>query len=74
MAAAPHLRAAAGKQTADGKQLAAVNWAIVDQELDHIDPDFKAPKFYALKHVVDILSSSDPQGLVTEVCALAALV
>lgn len=46
---------------------AGVSWSIVDQELARVDADFKNPKFYALKHVVEILSANDPQGLVTQV-------
>ena len=45
----------------------AVNWNIVDDELQRIAPDFKDPKFYALKHVVEILSSNTPQVMVAEV-------
>ncbi|WIA23609.1 hypothetical protein OEZ85_000318 [Tetradesmus obliquus] len=41
-----------------------VNWKIVDAELDRVPQDFKDPKFYALKHVVEILTSSNPQGMV----------
>uniref|UniRef100_A0A383V4Z3 Exocyst complex component Sec8 n=1 Tax=Tetradesmus obliquus TaxID=3088 RepID=A0A383V4Z3_TETOB len=41
-----------------------VNWKIVAAELDRVPQDFKDPKFYALKHVVEILTSSNPQGMV----------
>lgn len=44
-----------------------VNWKIVDAELDRVPQDFKDPKFYALKHVVEILTSSNPQGMVGQV-------
>jgi hypothetical protein len=47
-----------------------VDWHLVDSELARVPDDFKDPKFYALKHVVEILSSSDPQGLVGEVCCV----
>jgi hypothetical protein len=51
----------------------AVNWNIVDDELQRIAPDFKDPKFYALKHVVEILSSNTPQVMVAEVRLSAAV-
>jgi hypothetical protein len=44
-----------------------VNWKIVDAELERVPQDFKDPKFYALKHVVEILTSSNPQGMVAQV-------
>eukprot|EP00882_Tetradesmus_deserticola_P017949 GHRQ01019260.1.p1 GENE.GHRQ01019260.1~~GHRQ01019260.1.p1 ORF type:complete len:174 (+),score=32.24 GHRQ01019260.1:247-768(+) len=43
-----------------------VNWRIVDSELDRVPQEFKDPKFYALKHVVEILTSSNPQGMVAQ--------
>jgi hypothetical protein len=48
----------------------AVDWDVVDEELDHIGPEYKQHKFHSLSHVVDILSSVDPQGLVSEVPGL----
>lgn len=48
-----------------------VNWKIVDAELDRIPQEFMDPKFYALKHVVDILTSSNPQGMVAQVISSA---
>jgi len=45
----------------------ALRWDHVDRELDRVPADFKDPKFYALKHVVEILSAQDPQGLVGQV-------
>jgi hypothetical protein len=48
-------------------QSAAVDWRLVDQELDRVPQEFKDPKFYALKHVVEILTAEDPRGLVSQV-------
>ena len=45
----------------------AVDWEVVDEELDHVGPEYKQHKFHSLSHVVEILSSVDPQGLVSEV-------
>jgi hypothetical protein len=60
--------AAAAAANRSGKPpVAPVNWAVVDEELARLPEDFKDPKFYALKHVVDILSSNDPKELVDEV-------
>jgi hypothetical protein len=50
-----------------GTSQGLVNWKIVDAELDRVPQDFKDPKFYALKHVVEILTSSNPQGMVAQV-------
>lgn len=56
-------------------QSAAVDWRLVDQELSRVPQEFKDPKFYALKHVVEILSAEDQRGLVSQVgmqgCATA---
>ena len=42
-------------------------WPEVDAQLESIGKEFTDPKFYALKHVVEILSSNQPQALVEEV-------
>jgi hypothetical protein len=47
--------------------LGAEIWKQVDEELEAIGHDFTDPKFYALKHVVEILSSNQPQAVVEEV-------
>jgi hypothetical protein len=47
---------------------AGVNWAAVDRELASVPQDFKDPKFYALKHVVEILTAEDARSLVAQVC------
>jgi hypothetical protein len=45
-------------------------WKDVGDQLAAIGQDFTDPKFYALKHVVEILSSNQPQAMVEEVgCA-----
>ncbi|KAI8462821.1 MAG: hypothetical protein J3K34DRAFT_527482 [Monoraphidium minutum] len=41
-------------------------WTAVDAELAAVGADKTDPKFYALKHVVEILSSSTPQAMVEE--------
>jgi hypothetical protein len=46
----------------------AVDWRVVDQELSRVPAEFKDPKFYALKHVVEILTAEDPRSLVAQVC------
>lgn len=45
----------------------AVQWEIVTAELSRVPSEFQDPKFYALKHVVEILSANDPQALVQQV-------
>jgi hypothetical protein len=47
-------------------------WRQVDEQLDSIGQDFTDPKFYALKHVVEILSSNQPQAMVEEVGGVAS--
>jgi hypothetical protein len=51
----------------DMPSAASVNWNIVENELSRVPQEFKDPKFYALKHVVEILTASNPQAMVTEV-------
>jgi len=51
--------------------LGAEIWSQVDEELEAIGQDFTDPKFYALKHVVEILSSNQPQAMVEEVSSAA---
>jgi hypothetical protein len=48
-------------------QSTAVDWRLVDQELSRVPQEFKDPKFYALKHVVEILTAEDPRSLVAQV-------
>lgn len=55
-------------QYAAAPSSAAVDWRLVDQELSRVPGEFKDPKFYALKHVVDILTAEDPRALVSQVC------
>lgn len=52
---------------ASKRDQSTVNWKIVDDELAHVASEFKDPKFYALKHVVDILTSNNPQSMVAQV-------
>ena len=47
----------------------AVDWYLVDQELSRVPQEFKDPKFYALKHVVEILTAEDPRTHVGQVCS-----
>lgn len=49
-----------------------MDWSEVHRELSRTPAEYKDPKFYALKHVVDILGSADPQGKVKEVRQPAA--
>ncbi|KIY97399.1 component of the exocyst complex [Monoraphidium neglectum] len=44
-------------------------WKDVGDQLAAIGQDFTDPKFYALKHVVEILSSNQPQAMVEELRA-----
>lgn len=53
---------------------AAVDWRLVDQELSQVPQEFKDPKFYALKHVVEILTAEDPRELVGQVRQRATFV
>jgi hypothetical protein len=48
----------------------AVDWAEVDAALKSVPADYREPRFHPLKHVVDIFSSSDPQGQTQEVGSL----
>ena len=45
----------------------AVDWAEVEAALQSVPEDYREPRFHPLKHVVDIFSSSDPQGQTQEV-------
>lgn len=47
-----------------------VDWAEIDAEIADVPEEFREPRFYPLKHVVEIFSSDDPQGLTAEVGAL----
>ncbi len=49
------------------KDGAKVNWDVINEELDSVVKDFRDPKFYSLRTVVEILSAQDPQALVDEV-------
>ena len=53
---------------------AKVNWDVINDELESVVKDFRDPKFYSLRTVVEILSAQDPQGLVDEVRAGAAAI
>lgn len=44
-----------------------VDWAAVERELAGVQAEFKDPKFYSLKYVVDVLTSPRPQALVAQV-------
>jgi hypothetical protein len=48
---------------------AKVNWDSINDELESVVKDFRDPKFYSLRTVVEILSAQDSQGLVDEVRA-----
>lgn len=67
------LKAAADSTGSKQRETAAVNWRIVDAELSRVPQDFKDPKFYALKHVVEILTSPNPQAMVAQVRCHASL-
>ena len=48
--------------------VAALNWNDIDAALkDEWLEDYQKQNFYPLKHVVDIFSSGDPEGLTVEV-------
>lgn len=67
---------------AGGQQLLAddesarlsVDWQLVEEELRDVPEEYKEPKFYPLKHVVEIFSSGDPQLQTVEVSPLSAAV
>ena len=44
-----------------------VNWDVISEELQSVVKEFRDPKFYSLRTVVEILSAQDPQGLKDEV-------
>jgi hypothetical protein len=46
---------------------AEVDWAYIEEELKEIPEAFRASTFYPLKHVVEIFSSGDPQGMTATV-------
>lgn len=46
---------------------ASVDWRTVDAQLASVSEEYKDPKFYALKHVVEILTSNNPQAMVAQV-------
>lgn len=48
-------------------ETASVDWRAVDRELANVPEEYKDPKFYALKHVVEILTSNNPQSMVSQV-------
>jgi hypothetical protein len=44
-----------------------VDWQEIDEGIIDVPEEFREPRFYPLKHVVEIFSSDDPQGLTAEV-------
>ncbi|GFH16572.1 Sec8_exocyst domain-containing protein, partial [Haematococcus lacustris] len=44
-----------------------VDWEYINEELRDIPADFREQRFHALKHVVDIFSSGDPQGKTAQI-------
>ena len=52
-----------------GDGAAAVNWEEVKSELAAVPAAYTEPKFYPLKHVVEIFSSQDPQRLTAQASA-----
>lgn len=49
-----------------------VDWEAVDEEIKSVPSEYREPRFYPLKHVVEVFSSADPQGLTQEVRAVGA--
>eukprot|EP00878_Enallax_costatus_P035229 GHUV01039237.1.p1 GENE.GHUV01039237.1~~GHUV01039237.1.p1 ORF type:complete len:191 (+),score=32.53 GHUV01039237.1:1293-1865(+) len=45
---------------------ATVDWRAVDAQLASVPEEYKDPKFYALKHVVEILTSDSPKAMVAQ--------
>eukprot|EP00198_Chlamydomonas_reinhardtii_P011037 XP_001700374.1 component of the exocyst complex [Chlamydomonas reinhardtii] len=43
-----------------------VDWEAVDEEIKSVPSEYREPRFYPLKHVVEVFSSADPQGLTQE--------
>jgi hypothetical protein len=46
---------------------AEVDWDYIQEELNDVPPEYREQRFHALKHVVEIFSSGDPQGHTAEV-------
>ncbi len=44
-----------------------VDWAAVDAEIKSVPSEYREIIFHPLKHVVEVFSSADPQGLTQEV-------
>lgn len=68
--ASPHQQQQQHQQQQYAQPSGAVDWRLVDKELARVPQEFKDPKCYALKHVVEILTADDPRTLVAQVCLL----
>ena len=44
-----------------------VDWEAVDEEIRSVPAEYREFRFYPLKHVVELFSANDPQGLTQEV-------
>lgn len=44
-----------------------VDWSQVDAEVKSVPSEYREARFHPLKHVVEVFSSADPQGLTQDV-------
>ena len=54
-----------------GQRTQAVDWEAVDEELFHMAPEFKDPRFDSLHHVLSILGAVDSEAALDEVLTAA---
>ena len=54
-----------------GQRTQAVDWEAVDEELFHMAPEFKDPRFDSLHHVLSILGAVDSEAALDEVLTVA---
>ena len=56
-----------------GQRTHAVDWEAVDDELFHMAPEFKDPRFDSLHHVLSILGAVDSEAALDEVFTTSVL-
>eukprot|EP00887_Chlorella_sp_A99_P002121 scaffold21.g2121.t1 len=54
------------RSSTGGERLPPVDWEAVDEELARVNPDFTDPRFDSLKHVLNVLSSSNAEAELEE--------
>ncbi|KXZ42768.1 hypothetical protein GPECTOR_119g399 [Gonium pectorale] len=57
---------AGGKEAQDDGSREKVDWKAVDKEISAVPAEYREIRFHPLKHVVEVFSSRDPQGLTQE--------